>query len=336
MARPEKLKREMLRAAVRENVATLNGELPDSLRPGRRRIRTWAWRLSLVVVPGLLFLSVNAIVPTEAGPATVVIRPAVAPEAPVEASALVPPRRLDPSLFRLAVTHVVIDPGHGGLDPGALTPWGFTEKEVTLDVALRLRDLLADARVRVEMTRDGDATVSLKERAQFANERRADLFVSIHVNSLPTKERRLVETYFCGPADDPHTERLAGEENRGSGYSLSDYRHLLEGLYVDMRQTESRSFAQAVQDQLVLGLRRVSPGLENRGVKSAPFVVLIATEMPGILAEVSCLSNATDARNLRDPEYRQVIAQALADGVRGYAETRAGSAPKPDPVPKGS
>lgn len=331
MARTDRLKREMLRAAVRENVEILSGELPASLRPRRRFLRTWAWRMALVVVPTALFLSGNAIVPAGAQKSDVVVvrpLPAGPPAAAVPATAVTLPRRLDPSLFRLAVTHVVIDPGHGGADPGALTPFGLKEKEITLDVALRLQALLADARFRVELTRAEDAAVSLKDRAQFANERHADLFVSIHVNSIPRKDRRLVETFFCGPTDDPHVDRLAGEENRGSGYSLSDYRQLLEGLYADMRQTESRAFALAVQDQLVAGLRRVSPGLENRGVKSAPFVVLIATEMPGVLAEVSCISNETDAKNLAHPDYRQAIAQALADGVRAYAEVRGSASPK--------
>lgn len=331
MARNEKLKRQMLRAAVRENVEILTGELPASLRPRRRIFRTWAWRLSLVVVPAALFLSVNAIVPAKGQkPDMVFVRPITAgsPSGPVPAGAMTLPRRLDPSLFRLEVTHVVIDPGHGGADPGAMTPFGLTEKDVTFDVARRLEALLKDVRFRVEMTRDADTTVSLKDRAHFANEKHADLFVSIHVNSIPRQDRRLVETYFCGPTDDPHVDRLAGEENRGSGYSLSDFRQLLEGLYADMRQTESRAFAQAVQDQLVTSLRRVNPGVENRGVKSAPFVVLIATEMPGILAEVSCMSNEADAKNLSHPDYRQAIAQALADGVRAYAEVRAGAAPK--------
>jgi N-acetylmuramoyl-L-alanine amidase len=136
------------------------------------------------------------------------------------------------------------------------------------------------------------------------------------------KEKRGVETYFLGTTTDPHVQRLALDENRVSGYTMADFRRLLEGVLVDSRQGESRKFAEAVQGGLVTSLRPVVPRLEDRGVRSAPFVVLIATEMPGILAEVSTVSNEDEARHLGDPGYRQQIARALSNGILAYAESR--------------
>ena len=323
----------MLREVVRENVDLLSTRAPLQVRR-RTASRRWLRRSALVVVPILLFVSINAIsVGRTSKPDLVVFSPVqeiaslpADPHAP--RLVLAPPRRVDPSLFRLGVTTVVIDPGHGGADPGALTSLGLTEKEITLDVGQRLRGLLMAARFKVEMTRDKDETVSLKDRAQFANGHNADLFVSIHVNSIPRSDQRLVETYFLGPSDDPHVNALVGEENRGSGYTMSNFKRLLEGIYADVRQSESKTFALAVQKELFASLRKGSPALQDHGVKSAPFIVLIATEMPGILAEVSCISNEVEARNLSHAEYRQSIAQALYDGLHSYAEERTPQASK--------
>lgn len=332
MADTTRLKREMLRAAVRENVEVLSGSLPRSLRKRNQRFSRWKRVAVLVVVPATLFVSINAISTGRANRSDMVVfspheAPVVA-QAPGSSVVFAAPRRVDPTLFQLGVTTIVIDPGHGGADPGALNHQGLTEKEITLDVALRLKGLLEGARFKVEMTRSRDETVSLKDRALFANERRGDLFVSIHVNAVPRPESRLVETYYLGPSDDRRVMELAGTENRGSGYTMSNFKKLLEGIYADVRQSESRTFAQAVQKELFEGLRKGNPALENHGVKSAPFVVLIATEMPGILAEVSCISNEAEARNLAHAEYRQTIARALFEGLNSYAAERTPGIPK--------
>ncbi|MEO6323442.1 MAG: N-acetylmuramoyl-L-alanine amidase [Thermoanaerobaculia bacterium] len=326
----------MLREVVRENVDLLSTRAPRKVLSRSSSSRRWVRRSALVLVPTLLFVSINAIsVGRASKPDLVVFSPGQEiPLLPLDPNAprlvLAKPRRVDPSLFRLGVTTVVIDPGHGGADPGALTAFGLTEKEITLDVSRRLRDLLVQARFKVEMTRDQDTTVSLKDRAQFANGHSADLFVSVHVNSVPQADRRLVETYYLGPSDDPRVDALVGEENRGSGYTMTSFKKLLDGIYADVRQSESKTFALAVQKELFASLRKGNPALQDHGVKSAPFVVLIATEMPGILAEVSCISNEAEARNLSHPAYRQSIAQALYDGLHAYAEERS-------PVPsKGS
>lgn len=331
MREVDRLKKRMVREAVRENREALDAKL---YLKKRFRAPRWKWLVRgavAVVVPLALFVSINAISTGSAAKTEVVVVPPkiVAPPAGVEPSALRAPRAIDPTVFRLKVATVVIDAGHGGSDPGA-SRLGVLEKDVTLDVARRLRDLLADGDLKVLLTRDDDRFLSLRDRALLANGERADLFVSIHVNSLPLAGRRGVETYYLGPADDPHVDTLAGEENRQSGYSLADFRKLLEGVFAGVRQTESRAFAEAVQASLVSSLRRADPELPNRGVKSAPFVVLVATEMPGILAEVSCLSNDEEARRLKDPSHRQAIAQALAVGVKAYAATVTQPTPRPE------
>jgi N-acetylmuramoyl-L-alanine amidase len=204
-----------------------------------------------------------------------------------------------------------------------VAPGGQQEKTLTLDVARRLRRLLEDDGYEVLMTRDADVHVGLRERTEFANRERADLFVSIHVNWIEAQEIRGVETYYLGASDDPYINAIAAKENTGSHYSLADFRQLVEGIYTGVRQEESRRLAGSIQQSLLTSLRRVNPQLRNRGVKTAPFVVLVSSEMPAVLVEVSCLSNAQEARLLRKPYYRQYIAEALAGGLGRYAESLA-------------
>lgn len=322
-----RLKRQMVRDAVRENLETIEGRAPAGLRREGRWARTAIRVAALVGVPLALFASINAFSGSGASSPEVVVVPqrTAAPPASepgLEAVSWPAPRSIDPTLFHLDVKTVVLDAGHGGTDPGALTAEGLSEKVIALDVAERLRAKLSGGLFRVVMTRDGDETVSLRERARRAREAGGDVFVSIHLNSIPRAGEGGVETYFLGPTDDPGVRQLASAENGSSGYSLSDFRGLLEGVYVDVRQAESRKLAESVQGELVSSIRKISPGVGDRGVKSAPFVVLIASEMPGILAEVSCVSHAEEARLLRDEAFRETIADALARGVRAWADAR--------------
>ena len=211
----------------------------------------------------------------------------------------------------------LIDAGHGGASFGTSATTGLHEKDVTLDIAERLSRRLAAQGVAIRMTRGGDDTLSLEDRSNIANDARGDLFLSIHVNSLPPHNRG-VETYFLGPSQAPSADAVAAEENRDSGYSMTDLRSLVDMIYTDARKDESRRFAASVQQALLRELRRVNPSLEDRGVKTAPFVVLAATRMPAILAEVSCLSNLEEAALLGEPHYRQSIADALFDGIDVY------------------
>ncbi len=230
------------------------------------------------------------------------------------------PTRLAARLFPVAVRRIVLDPGHGGTDDGTRTPVGLTEKVLTLDIAQRLALLLMGAGFEVTMTRDDDAKLYLRDRVRFANQAHADLFVSIHLNWLKDgRANRGIETYYLGPSDDPFITELASAENRESGYSLSDVRQLLDSIYSDLRQQESRRLAAAVQRRLVAAVREVSHEVRDRGVRSAPFLVLVETEMPAILAEVASLSSPEEARLLAQADYRDRLARALFDGIRTYS-----------------
>ena len=234
------------------------------------------------------------------------------------------PQRPSSAVLPLSVRKIVLDPGHGGTQLGATSESGVTEKEITLDIALRLRQLLETAQFEVLMTRESDVTLSLERRASLANTNHADLFVSIHVNWIPYRQVRPLETYFVGPTEDPATLRLASVENRDSGYSLASSRRLLAKIFSDARREESQTLAQRLNAELYRSLREVNPALENRGVKTAPFAVLVGTEMPAILVEVSCLSNEADVDLLTTADYRSRVAQALLKGIQSYANGLSG------------
>src|SRR5712691_62590 len=230
------------------------------------------------------------------------------------------PAPIDLAVLPLGVRKIVVDPGHGGKDTGTSTPGGLAEKAVTLDIGLRLRRLLEQAAFEVVMTRDQDEAVPLRQRTALANAQGADLFVSIHLNWIDGGQMRGMETYYLGPTEDPELLQLAARENRDSGYSLADFRKLLDHIYLSVRRDESHRLAESVQRTLVTTLRRKHPALVNRGVKTAPFAVLVDTEMPAILAEVACLSHPEEAHLLATPQYRQDIAQALLQGIRAYTQ----------------
>jgi N-acetylmuramoyl-L-alanine amidase len=244
------------------------------------------------------------------------------------ASLAQPPHPLNRAMFPLSVNRIVIDPGHGGFQHGAASQSGVSEKDITLQIALRLRRLLKEASFEVLMTREADQAVSLEKRAEFANDNHADLFVSIHINWTPFRNIRPLETYFLGPTDDPEATKLVAMENRDSGYSLSDYRQLLEKTYLDARRDESRRLARAVEAELYRSISQINPAIEDRGVKTAPFAVLIRTDMPAILVEVSCLSNEDEVKLLTNQDYQENIAQALLTGIRSYASDLEGSKEK--------
>jgi N-acetylmuramoyl-L-alanine amidase len=235
-------------------------------------------------------------------------------------STFLAPVPIDLAVLPLGVRRIVVDPGHGGKDTGTSTPGGLAEKEVTLDIGIRLRHLLEQAGFEVVLTRDKDEAVPLRQRTALANAQGADLFISIHLNWIDGGQMRGMETYYLGPTDDPTLLQLAAQENRDSGYSLADFRKLLDQIYLSVRRDESRRLAESVQRMLVAALHRKHPALVNRGVKTAPFAVLVGTEMPAILSEVACLSHPAEARLLATPQYRQDIAQALWQGIRAYVQ----------------
>lgn len=330
----DRLKRQLLRDLVQENVDLKEGRLPRGLR--RRRMPLVLWVLALALLPlGLLgsarlFPSLTGPAPVPAAPpgpsSPAVARPlavqpvAVQPAAEEAPAMMMAPTPVAAAVFPLPVRKIVIDPGHGGDSLGTRAPLGLVEKELTLDIAQRVRKLL-EKDFQVLLTRQEDRSLSLKDRGLAANRAGGDIFVSVHLNWIEDRETRGIETYYLGPTDDPVLTRLAADENRESGYSLADMRRLLDGIYAGVRQEKSKKLAEVVQASLFGSLRAVSPGLQNRGVKAAPFIVLVTTQMPAILAEVSCLSNEDEAELLTQPQYRQTIAEALAAGVRTYADS---------------
>ncbi|MGH7319797.1 MAG: N-acetylmuramoyl-L-alanine amidase family protein [Candidatus Rokuibacteriota bacterium] len=321
MTHRERIKRQLVHAVVRENLDTIRGRLPGPLRRGRR-LRNAAWKgYRLVIGPALLFVAISLLATGGSESRGLLPRP-VSLEGLAARLASSTPRAVDAAAFPLGVKRIVLDPGHGGADPGAAGVSNLLEKDIALDVARRLRILLRESAFEVVMTREHDEMVSLRERALFANASRGDLFVSIHVNAILTREQCGIETYHLGPTEDPQAAELAGWENRESGYSLTDFRRLLQGLYVHVREEESRQFANVVQRGLVTFLGRTIPAIKDNGVKTAPFLVLVATEMPGILSEMSCLSNDEQAQLLASPGYRQNVARGLFVGIRAYADAR--------------
>jgi N-acetylmuramoyl-L-alanine amidase len=305
---------------VAENVETIRGLPPRGVRPNVRLGRLWLRRVSLIVVPLTLAGSTFLLSKPVVEPMFVVQRAVPRkPGAPATQQQMMQYEKVDPAALPLSVRRVVIDAGHGGTDPGATLP-DLSEKAVTLDIAARLRRMLERSGFEVIATRNDDHLIPLRERAHIANASASDIFVSIHVNSiLDHTNEHGVETYYLGPTRDAKLTRLAAEENRESGYSLADMRKLLDGIYADARRDESQRLAAAVQSQLYGGLRNADPGLQNWGVKRAPFLVLVATEMPAILAEVGCISNDKVVAMLHKAEYRDRIARALFDGIRAYA-----------------
>jgi len=323
MANVERVKRQLLRDLVQQNVDLAEGRLPRTLRKGHYWPLTV--RLLALAVLAVALLGSSRLIASFSAPPAAAARP---PRAPSVTPAAVPaplvtsaPQAVDAAVFPLAVHKVVIDAGHGGGSTGTHTPQGTLEKDLTLDIAQRLQRLLVQQSFQVVMTRDADRDVTLKERGALANRVGADIFVSIHLNWIENRRSGGLETYYMGPTDDPYLTRLAASENRESGYSLADMRRLLDRIYAGVRQEKSRKLAETVQRSLYQSLGRLSPAIENRGVKTAPFIVLLSTDMPAILAEVSSLSNDDEARLLTKPLYRQSIAEALAQGIRAYAES---------------
>ncbi len=224
----------------------------------------------------------------------------------------------------LKVKRIIVDPGHGGADTGAIGRDGIYEKDVALDIALRLRAAIQRELndVEVILTRDTDRFVPLEERTAMANARQADLFISIHLNSSPTPLASGVETYFLSLDATKEELDVATRENATTSRSAGELQGLLQRIVTDTRVAESRTFAQSIQNSLVAGLSRISPTAGfNRGVKKAPFVVLLGANMPSILTEVSFLSHPKDGEALRTIEFRQSIAESLCDGIKRYIET---------------
>ena len=240
----------------------------------------------------------------------------------VPARAAVPTADGETSLVRalgLKIGRIVIDAGHGGHDSGTLGYGGIEEKDVVLDVALRLGKLLHE-RLGAEIiyTRSDDTFIPLETRTAIANKAQADLFLSIHANSSRDESARGVETYYLNFTTQLDALEVAARENAVSDQSIHQLSDLVKKIALKDKIAESREFASDVQESLYTGLEKGNPGLKDRGVKKAPFVVLIDANMPSILAEISFVTNPNDARELEEPAYRERVAESLYRGVARY------------------
>ena len=245
------------------------------------------------------------------------------------ARAAVPTADGETSLVRalgLKIGRIVIDAGHGGHDTGTIGVDGIQEKDVVLDVALRVGQLLHD-RLGSEIiyTRSDDTFIPLETRTAIANKAQADLFLSIHANSSPDASARGVETYYLNFTSSPDALETAARENAVSDQSIHQLSDLVKKIALKDKIDESREFASDVETSLYGGLQRGNAGLKDRGVKKAPFVVLIGANMPSILAEISFVTNEKDARQLQEPDYRERVAESLYKGVAKYAAGLSGT-----------
>ena len=246
----------------------------------------------------------------------------------VNGHAAAPTASGDRSLIRalgLKIGKIVVDAGHGGHDTGAQGPNGLMEKDLVLDVALKLGKLL-ESRLGAEVvyTRDDDTFIPLETRTAIANKEQADMFISIHANYSTDSAARGVETYYLNFTSSPDALEVAARENAVSEKSIHELQDLVKKIALKEKIEESREFAADVQNSLYAGLNAKSAGIRNRGVKKAPFVVLIGANMPSILAEISFVSNPADARKLKTSEYRQRIAESLYKGVNKYVSGLSG------------
>jgi len=234
----------------------------------------------------------------------------------------------DRSLIRtlgLKIGRIVIDPGHGGHDTGTIGPNGLQEKDLVLEVGRRLGKML-ETRLGAEVvyTRKDDTFIPLETRTAIANQQRADLFISIHANSSHDAAARGVETYYLNFTSSADALEVAARENAVSEKSIYELQDLVKKIALKEKIEESREFAADVQSSLHSGLAAKNPGIRNRGVKKAPFIVLIGANMPSILAEISFVSNPGDEHRLQTSEYRQRIAESLYHGIAKYVDGLSG------------
>ena len=274
---------------------------------------------------------VESVVPAVEPPPSQVISETTV-DKPVALSAPVAPRGNATGGFSIArqlglgVSRIVIDPGHGGHDPGAQVR-GLNEADLTLDIALRLEALLEKAPgLEVVLTRRTNVYLTLEERTAIANREGADLFLSVHANTSRNVNASGVETYFLSFAGSADAEAVAARENSSHVGEMHKLPDIIRAITLNNKLDESRDFAGMVQEALVTRLRRSNASLTNRGVKKAPFVVLIGAEMPSVLAEVSFMTNKKDWQLLKTATYKQRIAEALHAAVMRYRRSLKGSA----------
>ncbi|HME12727.1 MAG TPA: N-acetylmuramoyl-L-alanine amidase, partial [Candidatus Acidoferrum sp.] len=245
------------------------------------------------------------------------IRPATAPPATHDGQATLT------RTLGLKIGRIVIDAGHGGHDTGTIGPTGLMEKDLCLDVALRLGKIIQQKLPGADVvyTRSDDTFIPLEERTNIANQAKADLFISIHANSSQDHAARGIETYYLNLRGTPEAMEVAARENATSSQGIHDLQDVVRQIARTEKIDESKEFAEDVQNSLSSKIQKSAKTVKNRGVRKAPFVVLIGADMPSILTEISFLSNPADEQLLKKPEQRQHVAEGIFSGVSSYLES---------------
>ena len=224
----------------------------------------------------------------------------------------------DPSLAQqlgLSVKTIVIDPGHGGKDPGAVSQ-ARQEKQIVLSLSKVLHDILVKRGYNVHLTRKTDVYIPIRKRTQLATDQKADLFISIHANASTSRKAVGIETYYLALASDESARITAMRENAGAEYNMKELEALVGRILKESKSTESRRLAELIQAQLTSGKQ-----VRDRGVKHAPFVVLIGTKVPAVLVEVGFISNPTEGKKLTTKAYQHQLATAIAKGIEQYIKS---------------
>ena len=225
-------------------------------------------------------------------------------------------------MSRGGLRKIVLDPGHGGKDPGAIGARGIAEKDIVLSVAKKLaRKLKAELGVQVVLTRADDRFVPLEERTAMANNEDADLFISLHVNASPNSEARGIETYYLDNTTDEAAIRLAARENRTSRRNVSDLQFILSDMMQNIKLEDSISLAHRLQGALVGGMTKVMSEVRDLGVKKALFHVLVGARMPSVLVEMFFISNRLEAQALGEDSHQEALVEALYEGIEKFGQT---------------
>ena len=222
----------------------------------------------------------------------------------------------------LGIQRVVIDPGHGGKDPGCVGKSGLREKEIVLDVATRLKNILeSKENLEVIMTRESDIFLDPESRTVTANQKQADLFISIHANANRSTKLSGIESFYLNFSQDPSVIETAARENATSTKNISKMKDIIEKIVQNSKIVESKELAESIQNSLVKSLSQEYSDVRSLGVKGGPFWVLIGGEMPSVLVEISHLSNPTEEKRLQSPQYRQRVAQGIYEGIIEYVNS---------------
>ena len=226
----------------------------------------------------------------------------------------------------LRVKKIVLDPGHGGKDPGAIAN-NMQEKDIVLKVAQKLKPVLQkELGCEVILTRNKDVFLPLEERTAIANTQEADLFISLHINAHPSSKVRGTETYFLNLSTNAEAMRVAAMENATSTHQMSDLEDILSDILKNSKIDESSRLAQHVQNSILSGMdQKLFGEMKNLGVKQAPFYVLIGAEMPAVLLEIAFISNEDDVKNLQNPKYIDSLTREIAQGIKAYTQTNTAS-----------